>query len=306
VKKVVLLSGGVGGARMARGLAALDDIDLTVVVNVGDDEVFYGLHVSPDLDTVTYTMAGVEGPDGWGITGDSFTIMERLSQLGTDTQFRIGDRDLATNLFRTQELLAGARLSDITARIATALGAPGTILPATEHTLRTLIKTAAGEWITFQEYFVMRANEDEVADLRFDGAAAAAPAPGVLAAIEAAEAVVIGPSNPPLSIWPILAVNDIAAAVQAAGRVIGVSPLFGGRPLKGPTDRVMASLGLPGGNTGVVAAYGGLLHDLVIDTGDANDREELSELGVKIHVRDTRIADPTAAWSFAGWLADLL
>jgi len=291
---------------MARGLAALDDIDLTVVVNVGDDEVVYGLHVSPDLDTVVYTLAGVEGPEGWGLTADTFTVMKRLSLFGTDTRFRIGDRDLATHLFRTQELLAGATLSDVTARTAAALGVPGTILPATEDTLRTMIKTAGGEWLSFQEYFVMRRHEDEVADLRFEGAATAAPAPAVVAAIEAAEAVIIGPSNPPLSIWPILAIRDIASAIEAADRVMAVSPLIGGRALKGPADRVMASLGLPGGNAGVVAAYGGLLNDLVIHTGDANERAELGKLGVKIHVGDTRIADPTAAWSFAEWLVDLL
>jgi len=291
---------------MARGLAALDDIDLTVVVNVGDDEVVYGLHVSPDLDTVVYTLAGVEGPEGWGLTADTFTVMKRLSLFGTDTRFRIGDRDLATHLFRTQELLAGATLSDVTARTAAALGVPGTILPATEDTLRTMIKTAGGEWLSFQEYFVMRRHEDEVADLRFEGAATAAPAPAVVAAIEAAEAVIIGPSNPPLSIWPILAIRDIASAIEAADRVMAVSPLIGGRALKGPADRVMASLGLPGGNAGVVAAYGALLNDLVIHTGDANERAELGKLGVKIHVGDTRIADPTAAWSFAEWLVDLL
>ncbi|MGZ5384279.1 MAG: 2-phospho-L-lactate transferase CofD family protein [Acidimicrobiia bacterium] len=306
MKKVVLLSGGVGGARLARGLAALDDVDLTVVVNVGDDEVVYGLHVSPDLDTVLYTMAGVEGPDGWGLTADSFTVMKRLALFGTDTRFRIGDRDLATNLFRTQELLAGETLSGITARAATALGTPGTVLPATEQTLRTMIKTAEEEWLSFQEYFVMRGHTDEVADLRFDGAATAQATPGVVRAIEEADAVVIGPSNPPLSIWPILAIGEISTAVESAQRVLAVSPLFGGRALKGPTKEVMASLGLPSGNAGVVAAYGGLLHDLVIDTGDAGDRSELGELGVKIHVGDTRIADPTAAWSFAEWLVDLL
>ncbi len=306
MKKVALLSGGVGGARLARGLRALDDVELTVVVNVGDDEIIYGLHVCPDLDTVLYTLAGVEGPEGWGLTADTYTVMKRLSLLGTDTRFPIGDRDLATNLFRTQELLKGSTLSDVTARIASALGAPGEILPATEDTLRTMIKTTEGEWLSFQEYFVVRSHEDEVADLRFEGSATATPAPGVLEAIQAADAVIIGPSNPPLSIWPILAVKDVTAAIEDANRVIAISPLFGGRTLKGPADRVMASLGLPGGNAGVVAAYGGLIHDLVIDTGDAHERAELGELGVRIHVGDTRIADPTAAWSFADWLIDLL
>ena len=306
MKKVVLLAGGVGGARLARGLAALDDIDLTVVVNVGDDDIVYGLHVCPDLDTVLYTMAGVEGPEGWGLTADTFVVMKRLSLLGTDTRFRIGDRDLATNLFRTQELLAGSGLAEVTERIATALAVRGTILPATEDTLRTMVKTVDNEWLAFQEYFVMRGHQDEVADLRFKGAEAANPAPGVVAAIKAADGIVVGPSNPPLSIWPILAVSDIASAIESASRVVGVSPLFGGRALKGPADRVMASLGLPGGNAGVVAAYGGLLSDLVIDTSDGGERADLSRLGVKIQVGDTRIADPSAAWTFADWLVDLL
>ena len=306
MKKVVLLSGGVGGARLARGLAALDDVDLTVVVNVGDDDVIYGLNVSPDLDTVVYTLAGLEGPEGWGFTADSFTVMKRLGLFGTETRFRIGDRDLATNLYRTQEMLGGATLTEVTSRVAAALSAPGRILPATEQTVRTMVKTEGGEWLSFQEYFVIRGQEDEIVDLRFDGAAVAAPSPGVLAAFDAAEAVIIGPSNPPLSIWPILAISDIATAVEGAERVMAVSPLFGGRALKGPADRVMASLGLPGGNRGVVAAYGGLLTDLVIDTGDGNDRAELGDLGVRVHVGDTRIADPTAAWSFADWLVDLL
>ena len=306
MKKVVLLSGGVGGARLARGLSALDDVDLTVVVNVGDDEVVYGLHVSPDLDTVLYTMAGVEGPEGWGLGSDTFAVMKRLALFGVDTRFRIGDRDLATNLFRTQELLAGAALSDITARTAEALGIFSTILPATEDTLRTMVKTGDGAWISFQEYFVIRGHEDDVADLRFDGAATAQASPGVLEAIGEADALVIGPSNPPLSIWPMLAIGEIAAAVESAQRVLAVSPLFGGRALKGPADRVLASLGLPAGNAGVVAAYGGLLDDLVIDTGDAQDRAALGDLGVKIHVGDTRIADPAAARTFADWLVDLL
>jgi LPPG:FO 2-phospho-L-lactate transferase len=232
--------------------------------------------------------------------------MKRLSLLGTDTRFRIGDRDLATNLYRTQELLGGATLSETTAGIAAALGAPARVLPATDQTLRTMIKTADGDWLSFQEYFVIRRHEDEVADVRFQGAGIARPAPGVLEAIEQAAAVIIGPSNPPLSIWPILAVQEIAAAVERSTRVIAVSPLFGGRALKGPADRVMGSLGLPPGNSGVIAAYDGLLSDLIIDTGDAHERSHLGRHSVKIHVGDTRIADAAAARSFADWLVDLL
>lgn len=306
MNKVVLLSGGVGGARLARGLTALDDVELTVVVNVGDDDVIYGLHVSPDVDTVVYTLAGVEGPEGWGVTSDTFTVMKRLSLFGTDTSFRIGDRDLAMNLYRTQELLEGVKLTEITAAAAVALGVNATVIPATDDPLHTMVRTTHDEWLSFQEYFVLRDHQDEVADLRFDGAGTAAPAPGTLSAISSADVVVIGPSNPPMSIWPILAIRDIAEAVARARRVIAVSPLFGGRTLKGPADRVMASLGLPPGNTGVIAAYDGLLHDLIIDAGDAPERSQLADYGVKIQVADTRIADPGAARSFADWLIDLL
>ena len=300
---VTLLSGGVGGARMARGLAAVPGVhDLTILVNVGDDDEIYGLHVSPDLDTVMYTLAGIEGPYGWGIGGDSFTVMDQMAILGIDTTFRIGDHDLATNMVRTAALLSGEALSTVTARIAPARRVGCRILPVTDDLLHTTIDTTEGEHLSFQDYFVLRGHRDEVAAVHYEGAANALPAPGVTEAIESADLVVIAPSNPPLSIWPILAVPGIRKAVAGA-RVAAVSPLFGGKALKGPADRVMATLGLPAGNAGVLKAYEGLLDLLVVDAGDADD-QALQTPDTRIIAADTRITDPEAAARFAEWLME--
>jgi len=290
---------------MARGLAAVVPGDgLTVVTNVGDDETVYGLDLSPDLDTVLYTLAGREGPHGWGLEGDTRTVLGHLATLGVDTTFRVGDADLATNLLRTAALRSGATLTQVTARLAAAFGLACTLLPASDDPVRTVVETAAGERLGFQEYFVLRRHRDRVAALHFEGADRAAPAPGVLAAIREADMVVIAPSNPLLSVWPILAVPGIRDAVAAAPRVVAVSPLFGGKALKGPADAVMASLGLPAGTGGVLAAYGGLLHDLVIDRGDHADVARFNG-PVRLHAADTRIADPEAAARFASWLVVL-
>jgi LPPG:FO 2-phospho-L-lactate transferase len=295
--KVVELSGGVGGARMARGLAAVPDVDLTVVVNVGDDEDIHGLHVSADLDTMVYTLAGVEGPDGWGRSADTFVLNDELARFGVDNRFRLGDLDLALNLFRTQALAEGKPLSAITAQIAASFDLRADVVPATNDTLRTEVRIEGDEWLSFQEYFVLRGNRDEVKELRYPGSQAAQPAPGVLKAIGAADVVVIGPSNPPLSIWPILAINEIRQAIRSHQRVVSVSPLFGGKALKGPADRVMASLGLPAGNAGVIEAYAGLIDMLVVDTQDADDARQFG--GVEIMVTDTRIARATRARELA-------
>jgi LPPG:FO 2-phospho-L-lactate transferase len=295
---IALLSGGVGGARLARGLAPLLGDDLTVIVNVGDDEEVYGVHVSADLDTVLYTLAGREGPHGWGLAGDTFTVIDTLGSLGADTAFRLGDRDLAHCLHRTERLRRGDPLSSITADVARALGVTARLVPATDERLRTIIETDDGERLAFQEYFVTRRHRDAVDGLHFDGAPDTRPAPGVLDAIDAAVAVVIAPSNPPLSIWPILAVPGIRGALERADRVIAVSPLFGGKALKGPAEAVMRTLGLAPGNAGVLAAYDGIITDLVIDRQDAEDADHL-EGDVRIHVEDTRIGEPAAAIRFA-------
>ena len=285
---------------MARALAAVSKPDdLTIVVNVGDDDEMYGLHVSPDLDTVTYTLAGVEGPYGWGRRDDTFEVMQGLSEFGIDTSFRLGDRDLAHCLQRTTKLRHGATLSEFVGEAAAALGIEARILPATDDRIRTKIRTDGDLWLDFQDYFVARRHEDHVRELRFEGAADATPAPGVIAAITEADAVIIAPSNPPLSIWPLLAVPGVSEAVAAKPVVAAVSPLFGGRALKGPAATVMSDLGLPAGSAGVLHAYDGLISDLIVDIGDEADVAALTSPAVTLHAADTHIDRATAGSRFA-------
>lgn len=266
--KIAMLSGGVGGARLARGFPHVGEVDTTVIVNVGDDDTVYGMWVSADLDTVVYTLAGIEGPEGWGRAGETWRVMDTLSGFGVDTSFRLGDSDLATNLYRTQRLAAGAALSEVTAAICQALGVTTRVLPATDDRVATRLRATTGEWIDFQTYFVRRRHQDEIAEITYQGVESARPAPGVIEAITVADAVVIGPSNPLLSIRPIIEVPGIRAAVETVRRVMAVSPLIGGAAVKGPAARLLAAFGYPSGNAGVVAAYDGLLTDLVVDTSD--------------------------------------
>lgn len=302
---VTVLAGGVGGARAARGFdSVLPPGALTIVVNVGDDERIHGVHVSADIDTVLYTLADREGPEGWGLAGDTFTVMDRLAAEGEDTTFRLGDTDLALCLARTRALDAGEALSSIVARTAMLLGITRRVIPVTDGALRTHIETTTGAWLGFQEYFVYRRQRDEVASIEYTGAGLSVPAPGVLDAIAAADLVVIAPSNPPLSVWPILAVPGVRDAVAAARRVLAISPLFAGVALKGPAHRVMASLGLPPGTAGVLAAYRGLLTDLVIDSGDAGDVTD-HDGEVALHATDTRIARRDDAARLASFIMGL-
>ncbi len=289
------LSGGVGGARLARGLDGLDNVDLTIVVNVGDDEDIHGLHVSPDIDTVVYTLAGIEGPHGWGRSGDTFQTNDEIGALGSDNSFKLGDRDLAMNIIRTEALRNGTPLSAFTSSVTKHLGIGATVLPVTDDRQRTMIETDTGEVLGFQEYFVLRQTRDTVAAVKFDGSPG--PAPGVVEAITGADVVFIAPSNPPLSIWPILAVAGIREAVARHDNVVAVSPLFGGKALKGPADRVLASLGLPPGNAGVLAAYDGLLDRLIVDVSDVADTTGLHG-DTTVSALDTRISDAGAAVTF--------
>ena len=273
---------------------------MTVIGNVGDDDHMYGVPVSADLDTMVYTLAGIEGPEGWGIRDDTFAVMDHLRSLGVDTTFRLGDRDLATCLNRAGILRAGGTLSEATASITASLGINTPVLPASDDAIRTRIRTIDGSWLSFQEYFVERGHRDAVAEVEYTGAAKAAAAPGVVEAIDAASLIVIAPSNPPLSIGPILAVDAIAKAVARQRRVVAISPLFGGKALKGPADRVMVSLGYPPGNAGVLAAYDGVITDLIIDVDDADDARDLAG-SVNLHVVDTRLVGSGAAGRFAAW-----
>ncbi len=291
---------------MARALSSAVAPDrLTVVVNVGDDDYMYGSHVAADLDTVTYTLAGIEGPQGWGIAGDTFHVMDELSRRGVDTSFRLGDRDLATCLHRTEGLRSGRPLSTVTTEITQALGVAPRVLPATDDPVSTKVQISSGEWLAFQDYFVRRRHQDDVAALRYEGIEQARPAPGVLDAITLADLVVIAPSNPPLSIWPILDIAGIRESVMSAAAVVAVSPLFGGKPLKGPADRVMGSLGLPSGTAGILRAYEGLLSSLVVDESDAEDRA-LSTPATRVVPADTRIGTAEAGKKFGLWLLDTM
>jgi LPPG:FO 2-phospho-L-lactate transferase len=291
--RVTELSGGVGGARLARGLARLENVDLTVVVNIGDDELVHGLSISPDIDTVVYTLAGAEGPEGWGRREDTFVANDELGHFGLDNRFRLGDLDLALNLYRTDRLAGGATLTEVTAAISRRFELRPIILPASDDEVRTEVRLGSEDWISFQEYFVHRQHREEVTEIRFSGASEAEPGPAVLEAIDEAEVVLVAPSNPPLSVWPILAVPGIRDVVANHPRVIAISPLFGGRALKGPADRVMASLGLLQGNKGVAQAYEGLIDTLVVDTRDKSDADAID--GVEVIVADTLITDPEAS-----------
>ena len=266
--KVALLSGGVGGARFARGLVeAAGGANVTVVGNVGDDLEVLGLSVSPDLDSIVYALAGLHDEErGWGRAGETWEALATVSSLGGEAWFRLGDRDLGLHLVRTQALRTGEPLSAVTARVARSLGIDAAILPATDDRLRTWIETPAGSF-PFQEWFVARGHRDEVDGVRFEGAARAAP--GVLQALDGADAILIAPSNPYVSIWPILAVPEIRTALEVR-RVpaVAVSPLVGGRAVKGPADRMLARMA--GGTTPehVAGCYAGLIDALVVDESD--------------------------------------
>ena len=266
--KVALLSGGVGGGRFARGLvSAVDPAGVTVIGNVGDDLDVLGLAVSPDLDSILYALAGLHDEErGWGRSGETWEALATVSSLGGEDWFRLGDRDLGLHLVRTQALRSGEPLSAVTARLATALGIEAAIIPATDDRLRTWIDTAEGSF-ALQEWFVARGHRDEVDGVRFEGEAA--PAPGVLEALADADAIVIAPSNPYVSIWPILAVEEIRAALVARSvPCVAVSPLVGGRAVKGPADRMLARMA--GGTTPehVAGCYAGLIDALVVDESD--------------------------------------
>ena len=288
--RVAVLSGGVGGARFVRGLVeALPPRDVTVIGNVGDDVEVLGLRVSPDLDSLLYALAGLHDEErGWGRSGETWHALETVAALGGESWFRLGDRDLGLHLVRTQALRDGERLSVVTARLAAALGLNARILPATDDELRTWLDTPAGSF-PFQEWFVARGHRDEVDAVRFAGEAA--PAPGVLEALAAADAILVAPSNPYVSIWPILAVQGIRGAL-AARRVpcVAVSPLVGGRAVKGPADRMLARMA--GGTTPshVASCYEGLIDALVVDESDP-----AGELAVRRVVTRTLMTDLAAS-----------
>jgi len=292
---IVLLCGGVGGAKLAAGLHdVLAPGELTIVGNVGDDLEVLGLHVSPDLDSVLYGLAGLNDTErGWGRAGETWQALESARAWGGEGWFMLGDLDLGLHLTRSQALRSGEPLSAVTARLAVAAGLTSRLLPATDDPLRTHLVTPQGTF-AFQEWFVARGHEDEVDALLYEGADTSRPAPGVLDALAAAAAIVIAPSNPFVSIHPILAVPGIRAAIEARSvRSVAVSPLIGGRAVRGPLDRMM--LRLVGGTSPahVTKCYKGLLDVLVIDRADGPGGAD--EVDVTVVVTDTLISDRDAA-----------
>jgi LPPG:FO 2-phospho-L-lactate transferase len=286
---------------MARGFAAvLSPADLTVIVNVGDDDTIYGVHVSADVDTMVYTLAGIESEHGWGIRGDTFALMEHLGALGVDATFRLGDRDFAHCLFRTLHLRSGGTLGEATALLASSLGVEAAVVPASDDPVRTKVRIEDGSWLDFQDYFVGRRHEPRVTGLRYEGAAEARPVARAIEAIEAADLVVIAPSNPPLSIHPILAIPGYREALASKELVVAVSPLVGGAAVKGPAAEVMAAMDYPADSRGVAAAYSGLISDLVVMTGDGRD-----VAGVSVHERDTMIGTRLSSSRLAAQILDI-
>ncbi len=311
---LVTLCGGVGAARMLTGLVrVVPPEEIMAVVNVGDDMVLHGLHISPDLDTVTYTLAGMDNREtGWGVTGESWAVMDELARLGGEDWFRLGDRDLATHLFRTGRLAGGAPLSAVTAELAERRGVPVRMVPVTDDTLRTRVTLAetstlgpAGTEVGFQDYFVRLRHEVAVSGIRFDGAPAAVPAPGVMDALERAEVIVVCPSNPVVSIGPVLAVPGVRdALVRRRDRVIAVSPIIAGAALKGPADRLMAELGTESSVVGVARLYAPWVSTLVVDAADAARASDVEAEGVRCVVTETVMSSPERAAALARVVVD--
>ena len=287
--KVVALAGGVGGAKLAAGLQdVLPAGDLTVVVNTADDFDLWGLHICPDLDTVMYTLAGIANPEtGWGISGESFESLNMLGRYGEDTWFKLGDRDLATHVLRTDRLRSGETLTEITDRLSGALDLASAVLPMTDDPVSTMLDTPEGR-LEFQEYFVRRGQKDEVLGVELRGIEDAGPTEAVLAAISGADTIIFCPSNPVVSIGPILALPGMrkALALSRAPKV-AVSPIVGGRALKGPADKMLLSLGHEVSSAGVAAIYAGLVDGMVVDTVDDDDRAGIEAIGMRVLVTDS-------------------
>jgi LPPG:FO 2-phospho-L-lactate transferase len=288
-KMITALAGGVGAAKLLTGLSKIvDQKELTIIGNTGDDIELHGLHISPDLDIAAYSLAGiVDEEKGWGIKGDTFHCLDSLKRFSSNEWFNLGDKDLATHIFRTAQLEEGCSLTEITKKISTALGLKATILPMTNEKFETRIETQVGT-IHFEEYMVKRGAKDDVLGVEFFGSEKARPAPGVLEAIESADLLIICPSNPIVSIGTILSVKGIRHALkQATGRKVGVSPIIGGVPVKGPADKLMRGLGLEVSAFSVAELYADFLDTFIIDTADALEKTKIEELGMKVKVTNT-------------------
>lgn len=288
---LVLLSGGTGGAKLIQGISEeVDPSELTIICNTADDFVLHGLHISPDLDTIMYTLAGVaDGSKGWGIQDDTFTTLAQLGKLGAETWFQLGDQDLATHIMRTRLLREGLPLSKITVRLNSYLGVKATILPMTDDAVETRVKTPQGE-ISFQEYFVKQRWQPEVKKIFYAGVQGSNPSPGVIEAIGRARRIIICPSNPVTSIGPILAVPGIRNAIKTANAsVIGVSPIIGDLAVSGPAHKLMVAQGHEASALGVAQTYADLLDSFLIDNADEKLCGNIQRLGIKTSATSIRM-----------------
>jgi LPPG:FO 2-phospho-L-lactate transferase len=296
--KVALLAGGVGGAKMAEGFDALDKVELSVIGNIADDAAFHGLWVSPDIDTLTYSLAGrIDRAQGWGVADEAHRALAVLGELGDDTWMTLGDRDFGLHIYRTNALKQGQSRSEIAAHVAQVFGVKSQIILPTDDVVQTRVRVAAG-WLSFQEYFVREQCRPEVLELDFDGIQSACPTKAVLNAIGTADLIVIAPSNPLVSIDPILNIPGIRAAIAAASAPkIAVSPLIDGQVVKGPADRMMKALGLRADALGVAQHYGGSIDTMVVDHVDAALVDPIRALGMGAVCQQTlmkTIGDKTA------------
>lgn len=288
---ILALTGGTGGAKLIEGLAAeLDADELTIVCNTADDTLVHGLYVSPDLDTITYTLAGLIDPDqGWGLRNDTFAVLQQLGKLGVETWFKLGDRDLALHIRRTQLINEGLKLSEVTDQLCRALGIKPKILPMSDEKVQTRVNTPQGE-ISFQEFFVKEHWTREVTGIHFAGVEQSQPAPGVLEAMRRAEGVIVCPSNPITSIGPILAVPGIRSALAALEvPVVGVSPLIGATAISGPAHKLMLACGYDPSSLGVARHYGDILDRLFIAAEDQNLASSIQDLSIGPVCTDIRM-----------------
>ncbi len=291
--RVLALAGGVGGAKLAAGLQdVLSPGDLSVVVNTADDFDLWGLHICPDLDTVMYTLAGISNPEtGWGVIDESFETLNMLGRYGEDTWFKLGDRDLATHTLRTHRLRSGGTLTEVTTALSLALGVESIVLPMSDDPVSTVLETPRGR-LEFQEYFVRRRQRDEVLGVDLRGIEDARPTGAVLAAISEADAIVICPSNPVVSVGPILALPGVREALAASpAPKVAVSPIVDGRALKGPADRMLASLGHEVSATAVARMYVGLVDGMVVDRIDEGERDGIEGIGMGVLVTGSVMRD---------------
>jgi LPPG:FO 2-phospho-L-lactate transferase len=299
---VAILCGGVGAARFLQGLRqVMSDGGITAIVNVADDLVLHGLRISPDIDTIVYTLAGAGSRErGWGLEGETWQAMDMVRHYGGVDWFSLGDRDLGTHLFRTERLSQGALLNEVTAELAAAWGLGLAVLPASNDRIQTMITTVDEGEIPFQEYFVRRRHDVTVTSVRFAGADGARPGPGVLEALEQADVVVIAPSNPVVSIDPILAIDGVWPILEARrSSVVAVSPIVGGKALKGPADRMLAELGHEASVAGIAGWYRSIAGTLVIDEVDADQAPAVESLGLSSVVTDTIMSEPRRAADLA-------